>query len=35
MHYELGWWIDPTLEFVNPTVRIFQRAQTLAQPARE
>jgi hypothetical protein len=35
IRYELAGWIDPTLELVNPTVRIFQRAETLAQPARE
>ena len=35
IRYELVGWIDPTLELVNPTVRIFQRAQTVAQPARE
>jgi hypothetical protein len=34
MHYEFLPWLDPLLEFINPTVRIFQRADTLAEPSR-
>ncbi|MGH8546794.1 MAG: hypothetical protein ACREX3_24915, partial [Gammaproteobacteria bacterium] len=34
IHYQFLPWRDPPLEFINPTVRIFQRADTLAQPSR-